>query len=224
MAAERKVIGYCRVSTMDQGRSGLGLEAQYEAITQYCERQGYVLVRIDFEVASGGLDETGRPVLAAALEECQKHGHTLVVNRICRLARSNYMIERFEHDLKVAFEVTEMGPAPDGMAVSMQAIFAESERHKISIRTREALAAKRARGEQVGSLKNLNGSHVRGGQTMVNKAAARIEPFRKVLSEYAGQPFREIARELNDRMVLTPDHGQWSHQQVARALKRLELV
>lgn len=152
------VIGYCRVSTAEQGKSGLGLEAQKAAIEAFSQREGFVVSEWFTEVQSGKrvsdtLDE--RPQLQAALKAGKAAKCPILVSRLDRLSRdvhfiSGLMVQRVE------FIACELGRNPDPMFLHMMAAFAESERKRIRDRTKAALAALKARiatGEQIISKK-----------------------------------------------------------------------
>src|SRR5208282_2303649 len=81
-----KFVSYLRVSTQRQGRSGLGLEAQREAVTGYLNGGRWKLVAEVIEVESG--KRSDRPELAKALSLCRLHGSTLLVAKLDRLARN----------------------------------------------------------------------------------------------------------------------------------------
>lgn len=216
-------IGYCRVSSAAQGKSQLGLEAQHESITSYCEREGLELVRIDTEVASGGLDETRRLVLGGIIQEAQNGKATIIVSKLCRLSRDHFFIKRMSRELKVDFLSVE-SPNASPLELGMRAEFDEEYRTKISEGTKAALAAKRARGETLGNIRNLELHAHKGHETRRRQAITEIEPYRFVMSECIGMSLSEAARQLNARMVKTPRGGLWNHRQVSRALNRLELV
>ena len=148
-----QAIGYCRVSTAEQGKSGLGLDAQGTAIRAFAAREGF---RIDFwftEVQSGKrvsdtLDE--RPQLQAALKLGKSLKCPIMVSRLDRLSRdvhfiSGLMVQRVE------FIACELGRVADPFMLHLFAALAEKERAMISQRTKAALAALKARGVKLGS-------------------------------------------------------------------------
>lgn len=216
----KRVIGYCRVSTKAQGVSGLGIEAQESALSRYARQHGYEILDVVTEVASGG--SADRPGLQGALEAARKAGATVLVAKLCRLSRSAAFVTALM-ERGVSFEDADSGPEVGNLMLGIKAVVNEDERRKISERTRAALAAKRARGEPLGNVVNLELHGERGRQTQRDRACERIEPYRMVFAELAGVTLREIATRLNDRMVRTPRGGRWHPQQVAVALKRLEL-
>ena len=190
------MIGYCRVSTEEQGQSGLGLEAQRASIAAECERRNWILVRVEEDVASGG--RLDRPGLNAALEAvAQGEVDGLMVAKLDRLSRSvlqfSGLLERFRSKgwglviLDLGIDTTTiMGEA----MATMAATFAQVERRRIGERTREALAVKKAQGIQLGRPRVLP-DEVRG------------EIQRRVK---AGESYSQIARDLTQRGIPTA-HG-----------------
>ena len=146
-------IGYCRVSTAEQGKSGLGLDAQRTAIEAFCLREGLTIVQWYTEVQSGKrvsdtLDE--RPQLQAALAMGKTQKLPILVSRLDRLSRdvhfiSGLMVQRVE------FIACELGRVADPFMLHLFAALAEKERAMISQRTKAALAALKARGVKLGT-------------------------------------------------------------------------
>ena len=133
-------IGYCRVSTAEQGKSGLGLDAQRTAIGAFCLREGLTIVQWFTEIQSGKrvsdtLDE--RPQLQAALKLGKSLKCPILVSRLDRLSR-------------VEFIACELGRVADPFMLHLFAALAEKERAMISQRTKAALAALKARGVKLG--------------------------------------------------------------------------
>lgn len=167
-SAERRcVVGYGRVSTVEQAQSGAGLDAQEAAVRRECERRGWDL--IDFIVDAGVSGRTlNRPGITAALDMLSTGEATaLVVAKLDRLSRSmldfaSIMATADKEDwaivaLDVAVDTTT--PAGEAMAHVM-ATFAQFERRLIGQRTKEALAVRRAEGVRLGELVELRGERV----------------------------------------------------------------
>ena len=148
-----KGIGYVRVSTAEQGRSGLGLEAQKAAIEAFAAREG---IRIDSwfsEIQSGKrmsdtLDE--RPQLQAALKSGRENKCPILVSRLDRLSRDVHVISGLMVQ-RVEFIACELGRVQEPFMLHLFAALAEKERAMISQRTKAALAALKARGVKLGS-------------------------------------------------------------------------
>ena len=149
-----KAIAYTRVSSREQGKSGLGLEAQRAAIQKFCERESDLSI-VDWfsEIESGKrvsdtLDE--RPQLQLALAAAKVHGGPVIVSKLDRLSRDVYFIAGLMTK-KVPFICCDLGRSQDPFTLHLFAALAEKERAMISTRTREALAAKKAQGFKLGS-------------------------------------------------------------------------
>jgi DNA invertase Pin-like site-specific DNA recombinase len=141
------LVAYTRVSTGKQQASGLGLEAQQEAIEQYARRTGEPILATFTEVESGAVRD--RPELAAALDLCRRKKAVLLIARLDRLSRSLAFVAQLL-DANVEIRAADM-PEANRMMIQMLAVFAEHERRLIGERTRQALAAAKARGVQLGA-------------------------------------------------------------------------
>ena len=213
---DRSFISYCRVSTGRQGKSGLGLDAQRAAIARFAAAEGYAVAAEFIEVESGkGHDALDRrPQLAAALARARKRHCPVVVAKLDRLSRDVAFISGLMAE-RVSFVVAELGSDVDPFMLHIYAALAEKERALISRRTKDALAAAKARGVVLGNAK----------QSAANRAAAlhRAEELRPVLQQLHGHSLREIAAELNARNISTPNNLAWSMVTVRRVLHRLGL-
>ena len=213
---DRSFISYCRVSTGRQGKSGLGLDAQRAAIARFAAAEGYAVAAEFIEVESGkGHDALDRrPQLAAALARARKRHCPVVVAKLDRLSRDVAFISGLMAE-RVSFVVAELGSDVDPFMLHIYAALAEKERALISRRTKDALAAAKARGVVLGNAK----------QSAANRAAAleRAEELRPVLQQLRGRSLREIAAELNARNISTPNNLAWSMVTVRRVLHRLGL-
>jgi len=140
----RPAIGYIRVSTAKQGRSGLGLEAQQEALRRFAQSEGYSLAETFKDVESAKHDEDHRPALKAAIERARKEGAPIIVAKLDRLSRDvHYISGLMKH--RVPFIVTELGADTDPFLLHLYAALAEKERKMIGERTKAAMAAAKAR-------------------------------------------------------------------------------
>jgi DNA invertase Pin-like site-specific DNA recombinase len=220
----RPVVAYLRVSTGKQAKSGLGLEAQREAIRRFAEAEGLAVVdeRVEAETGKGADALDLRPQLAAALERARKLKCSVCVARLDRLSRDVAFISGLMAQ-RVPFIVAELGPAVDPFVLHIYAALAEKERALISQRTKAALQAAKARGVQLGNPR-LAEARARAHQGMA-EASARFDalalphilPMRQ-----EGKSLRAIARELTARGVPTARGGQWYAVQVGDILRRRE--
>lgn len=141
-------IGYIRVSTKRQGRSGLGLEAQQAAIKQFAASENLTIVEWHRDIESG--TNSGRPALLEALEHARILACPVLVAKLDRLSRDAHFILGLMKE-KVEFICTDIGRVEDPMMLHIHAVFAQSERKKISDRTKAALQARKARGYKLGN-------------------------------------------------------------------------
>src|SRR6516165_2086732 len=148
----KPIVAYCRVSTDRQAKSGLGLEAQREAIVRFAEANGFALAGEELEVETGkGADALDRrPKLKSALDLAKKHKCSIIVAKLDRLSRDVHFISRLMTK-RVPFIVAELGPEVDPFMLHIYAAVAEKERALISQRTKAASAAAKARGVKLGN-------------------------------------------------------------------------
>src|SRR3954469_9367606 len=144
--AQGKFVAYYRVSTAKQGASGLGLEAQQDAVRAHLNGGSWQLVAEVVEVESGKRND--RPKLAEALRLCRLHGATLIIAKLDRLARNVAFISNLMES-GVEFTAVDF-PQANRLTVHILAAVAEHEAKAISTRTKDALAAAKARGTKLG--------------------------------------------------------------------------
>lgn len=210
-------IAYYRVSTARQGRSGLGLEAQQEAVGRFLAGAGGNALEAFTEIESGRHNE--RPALQAALAACRRHKARLVIAKLDRLSRNAAFLLTLR-DSNVDFVAADM-PNADKLTIGVLAVMAEHERDLISKRTKEALAAAKARGIKLG---NPRLDRVRSKGAAQNKLRAiehaqSVLPMIEELRRLGHTSYRAIARELNRRRVPSARGGQWGPQTVINTLQ-----
>ena len=214
-----KFVVYRRVSTADQGRSGLGLEAQQRDVSLYLS----TLVKDSWEVCADFVEiESGaksdRPQLAAALALAKREGAELLVSKLDRLSRD---VETIAGLIKRARIRVASMPDADPFALHIYAALAEQERRMIGLRTRAALAAAKARGTKLGGLRPQTAARnvtvAAQADTDAERVAAVALPMRQ-----AGASLRTIADALTRARVETPRGGAWTATAVRNALLRVE--
>jgi DNA invertase Pin-like site-specific DNA recombinase len=215
-AKTNQFVAYYRVSTDRQGRSGLGIDAQREAVARHMASVGGQLIAEHTEIETGKRND--RPELAKALAVCRKRrGAKLVIAKLDRLSRNVAFIAAMM-DSHVEFVACD-NPHATRLTLHILAAVAEHEREMISARTKAALAAAKARGTRLGRY---------GAETLApaHKAAAqaRAAELRLILIEMAGRSTRAIAAELTARGILTPRGGRWQAQSVANVLRHLGMT
>lgn len=220
---DRPLITYIRVSTSQQGRSGLGIEAQRLALANFTKAEGFAVSREFVEVETGkGSDALDRrPQLKAALATARKLRCHVAVAKLDRLSRDVHFISGLMAH-KVPFLVAELGPDVDPFVLHLFAALAEKERALISTRTRQALSAAKARGIALGNPK-LHAARVSAVEALkveADRYAANVLPIIREAQKAGARTLREIAEALNARGIATARGGQWYAQSVANILER----
>jgi DNA invertase Pin-like site-specific DNA recombinase len=215
-----KYVTYRRVSTQEQGRSGLGLEAQARDIDTYLEHfsgQPYKVIGEFLDVLSGADDS--RPELFKAVALARKQKAILLVAKLDRLSRKVSYIATLMEDKTVQFKVANL-PQADQFQFHIYAALAEQERRFISERTKAALKEAKARGVKLGGLRDSteqrNKARAATALTLAKSIEKLVVPMKK-----RGDSLKTIAEALNDAKVATARGGQWSPIQVSRVLERL---
>ncbi|MGY4168353.1 recombinase family protein [Bradyrhizobium sp. USDA 4529] len=223
MTPDRALIAYIRVSTSQQGRSGLGIEAQQQTLAHFAHAEGFTVAREFIEVETGkGSDALDRrPQLKAALAAARKLRCHVGVAKLDRLSRDVHFISGLMAH-KVPFLVAELGPDVDPFVLHLFAALAEKERALISTRTRQALAAAKARGVSLGNprLHAARQSAMQAVKAEADRYAANVLPIIREAQKAGASTLRQIADALNARGIPTARGGQWYAQSVANILER----
>jgi DNA invertase Pin-like site-specific DNA recombinase len=219
-------VSYIRVSTGKQGKSGLGIEAQREAITRFAAAEGLELIAEFLEVETGkGSDALDRrPKLAEALSKARKAKAPVVVAKLCRLSRDVAFISGLMAQ-RVPFIVAELGTDADPFMLHIYAALAEKERALIADRTRAALAQKKAQGALLGNRTNLPRAQAKGvaaNREAADAFAANVLPIVRQIQASGATTFRAIAAALNNRGVRTARGGNWHDSTVRNLLARAD--
>lgn len=216
---EQRFVLYRRVSHAEQGRSGLGLEAQKRDLDLYLAGQEGAEVLADLvEVASGGKGD--RPVLAEALELCRKQKATLLVAKLDRLSRQVSFVANLLEEKGVEFVVASL-PQASRFELHLYAALAEQERTFISQRTKAALAAAKERGVVLGGARHHLPDLNRAKQEQVREEAEALAPLLLPLRQ-AGKSYKALADHLNRAGVKTRTGGTFYPVKVGRLLAALE--
>ena len=222
--SQGSIVTYLRVSTARQGKSGLGLEAQQKSVADYLSTGKWDLLEEFVEVESG--KNSRRPKLLEAIELCKASGAKLLVAKLDRLARDAAFLMNLK-DAGIDFVCADM-PEANRLTIGIMALVAEQEREAISKRTKEALAAAKAMGVQLGAYRD--GVYVGGkgnADTARNASEARTAKFRAnaedklpLLKRYDPDgtlSLRAIADIFNRYGIPTVSgRGQWSANSVRR--------
>jgi len=222
-----KIVTYLRVSTSRQGDSGLGLEAQRNAIATFATSRQARIVQEFVEIESGKNNK--RPQLEAALHMAKVTGSVLVIAKLDRLSRNAAFLLALR-DSGVKFIAADMPDAND-LTVGIMALVAEQERQAISQRTKDALDAAKARGIKLGNpngaaaLKRAakgNADAVSSIKAKADAYAADLKPIIQDITKAGIVSLGGIAKELNARQIKTARDGEWHKATVANLLARLE--
>ena len=222
----KRAIEYVRVSTRSQGRSGLGLEAQREAIQRFCNAERFHIAESFVEIESAKGDTLAhRPKLQAALKAARKikdldyRCAPIIVAKLDRLSRDVHFISGLMTE-RVPFICADLGRDTDPFLLHIYAAFAEKERRMISIRTKEGLARAKARGVKLGGENEQS-------RKAKEEAMAFAASLRPIIEQFAAEDMSmtQIAHELNKRRIKTAGrggvHGKWHSQTVKRLIERL---
>ena len=219
----KSIVAYIRVSTTSQGRSGLGIESQREALTRFAKEVGFDIVAefVEIETGKGSDALDRRPQLAAALAKARAMRCSVVVAKLDRLSRDVHFISGLMAH-RVPFVVTELGPDVDPFVLHLYAALAEKERALISGRTKSALAAAKAKGVKLGNphIEAARGEAVAAIKAEADRAAGSVLPIIAEIKKSGASTLRAIAEALNARGVPTPRGGRWHATSVRNALAR----
>jgi DNA invertase Pin-like site-specific DNA recombinase len=214
-------IAYYRVSTKQQGQSGLGLEAQRTQVMGFIGSQAK-LVREFIEVESG--KRNSRPQLLEALAYAKQHKARLVIAKLDRLSRNASFIFALK-DSGVDFVCADM-PDANTLTIGIFATLAQHERELIGERTRKALAAKKQQGFQLGTPQNLTPLAQQKGVAAIKRKAATNENNQRALLTIRGylhqdKTLQQIADELNASGFRTAKGHLFQRVQVHRLMNKL---
>lgn len=222
-----KYIAYYRVSTSKQGKSGLGLKAQREAVKRFISPDD---IFKEYEEIETGTNKKHRPILNEAINECKKHNATLIIAKLDRLARNVNFISSLM-DSKVKFKAVDM-PDANELTIHIMSAIAQNEAKVISKRIKEAL---KQSNKQLGNPQNLTEKGRKKGLLAIaykHRNNPNIVQSLNFLYEFSQNPnnnfhkmkLREIADVLNSKGFRTAQGKEFSTTQVIRLKKRLETI
>jgi DNA invertase Pin-like site-specific DNA recombinase len=216
-------VAYYRVSTAEQGLSGLGLAAQEGTVKAFAAARGWRIVAALTDVASGKSD--ARPGYQAALAECRKMGAFLIAARLDRITRRAHSLSALLEE-GIRPRTADM-PDADDLMLRVYAAMAQRERELISERTKAALAAAKARGVQMGGDRGHRPDAPPDARLaaearvrLAERAAYRVLPLIEELRQAGARSLHQLAAGLTEKGIPTPRGGAWTATAVRRALLR----
>ena len=211
-----KYISYYRVSTEKQGASGLGLEAQRKAVIDFIKPEN---IGLEFtEIESGRKKE--RPILKQAIETCKIINATLVIAKLDRLARNVSFVSALL-DSGIKFVCCDM-PTANELTIHIYSAIAQEEAKRISQRTKDALAVKKAQGFKLGNPQNLTeNARIKSIETRIKKANSNPNNLRaKAFLNALNGTLQDKANILNENGFRTSTNKMFSPMQVKRLMSK----
>ena len=225
-----KAIGYTRVSTREQGKSGLGLESQRADIKSFCQVNTIELIDIVTEVATAKGDYRNRQGLSNTLNRCRKEKCCLIISKLDRLSRDVESIANLVNDKNIKFIVVQLGLEADNFQIHLFASLAQKERDWISQRTKAALQAKKEKAKRegieikLGNPTNPKEANAKGVKIIKDNADTFAHGLSDLVLNYRSRGFSltSVADELNRLSSPTARGGRWHPTSVSNLIKRLE--
>src|SRR5947207_3621286 len=181
-----RAVAYYRVSTRQQQRSGLGIEAQRAAVERFAEAEKLTIIAeyVEAETGKGADALDRRPQLAAALAAAKTAKCCVLVSKLDRLSRDVWFVAGLMAQ-RVPFIVAELGRDADPFMLHLYAALAEKERRLISERTKAALAIRKASGGRLGNPTNIREAGETGRISLTAAADDHARGLLPLLSESA---------------------------------------
>jgi DNA invertase Pin-like site-specific DNA recombinase len=221
-----RAVAYLRVSTRQQQRSGLGIQAQRATIARFADAENLQIIAeyVEAETGKGADALDRRPQLAAALAAAKTARCCVLVSKLDRLSRDVAFVSGLMAQ-RVPFIVAELGRDADPFMLHLYAALAEKERRLISERTRAALAIRKANGGKLGNPTNGGEAGNIGRTSLIATAddhARSLLPLLRILRNEGAITIGGITTALNDRRVPTPRGARWHVSSVANLLARAQ--
>src|SRR4051812_22345525 len=219
-----RAVAYFRVSTRQQQRSGLGIEAQRAAVQRFAETENIRIIAefVEAETGKGADALDRRPQLAAALGAAKKARCCVLVSKLDRLSRDVAFVAGLMAQ-RVPFIVAELGRDADPFMLHLYAALAEKERRLISERTKAALAIRKASGTKLGNPSNIREAGEVGRSSLIDAAdnhARSLLPLLRTLRAEGTITIGAVTRSLNERRIPTTRGSRWHVSSVANLLAR----
>jgi DNA invertase Pin-like site-specific DNA recombinase len=221
-----RAVAYYRVSTRQQPRSGLGIEAQRATVARFAEAEDLQIIAefVEAETGKGADALDRRPQLAAALASAKAAKCCVLVSKLDRLSRDVAFVAGLMAQ-RVPFIVAELGRDADPFMLHLYAALAEKERRLISERTKAALAVRKANGGKLGNPINIRDAGESGRASLVAAAddqARSLLPLLRTLKAEGTITIGAVTRALNERKIPVPRGARWHVSSVANLLARAQ--
>jgi DNA invertase Pin-like site-specific DNA recombinase len=222
MEEKRKFVGYFRVSSVSQGKSGLGLLGQEDLVNKFVQNKEGTLIASFTEVETG-TSKKKRVEIFKAIEFAKENNAILCISKIDRLARNVHFISSLM-ETGVEFVACDM-PSANNFTIFLMSALAEEEAKLISSRTRKALEMKKKQGFKLGTPENFTEERRRmGTKALIEKAKANKNNVQatKLIVEYRqqGKSYDWIAIRLNELKIFTANTKMHNSTSVHRLFKR----
>jgi DNA invertase Pin-like site-specific DNA recombinase len=219
-------VAYYRVSTKQQQRSGLGIEAQRATVARFAEAEGLTIVAefVEAETGKGADALDRRPQLAAALAAARTAKCSVLVSKLDRLSRDVAFVAGLMAQ-RVPFIVAELGRDADPFMLHLYAALAEKERRLIAERTKAALAIRKASGARLGNPTNLmDAGHLgrAASKAAADAYASGLLPLLRAIKAEGAHTIGAITEALNDRKIPSPRGARWHVSSVMNLLARAQ--
>lgn len=227
MAKSKKpklAVIYIRVSTIQQGKSGVGAKGQEEACRTYANALGYEVLGVYPEIGSAmGQDSINkRPELAEAFAVAEREGAIIICHDLSRISRHTETAVKLVRDTKVSVHAATTGKKIIGVVLQVAAARAESDGKLIGERTKRALDEKKATGFKLGNPTNLPEAQKAGSEKNAERARKKAEAIADIISRtpnVAEMTASEIASLLNSSGCLSGRGKPWTISAVRRPLR-----
>lgn len=221
-----RAVAYLRVSTRQQQRSGLGIEAQRATIARFAEAENLTIIAeyVEAETGKGADALDRRPQLAAALAAAKTAKCCVLVSKLDRLSRDVAFVAGLMAQ-RVPFIVAELGRDADPFMLHLYAALAEKERRLISERTKAALAVRKTSGTKLGNPTNIGEAGASGRKSLIETAndhARSLLPLLRTLRAEGTIGIGAITRSMNERKIPTARGSRWHVSSVANLLARAQ--
>src|SRR5258707_1326389 len=221
-----RAVAYYRVSTRQQHRSGLGIEAQRATVTRFAETENLRIIAeyVEAETGKGADALDRRPQLAAALAAARNAKGCVLVSKLDRLSRDVAFVAGLMAQ-RVPFIVAELGRDADPFMLHLYAALAEKERRLISERTKAALAIRKATGSKLGNPINIRNAGDLGRATLAAAADEHVRslmPLLRTVRAEGATTLAAITTSFNNRRIPTARGARWHVSSVANLLARAQ--